>query len=117
MPSRYRGRVTATWAYDEQPRNGHPLLPGAAPHDIRAGLMHEDRAAFDAAYEAALAEARTSLDLTELFKTLEHWRRLALLQSHPAEYQRVVRRAAELLTGEGLPPDEPLAVTRARAGL
>jgi Family of unknown function (DUF6247) len=109
--------VTATWAYDEEPRDGHPLRPGAAPHDIRAGLLPEDRASFDAAYETALAEARSSQDLTALFKTLEHWRRLALLQSEPAEYRRVVRRAAELLTNEGVPPDEPLAVTRARVGM
>ncbi|MGH3794934.1 MAG: DUF6247 family protein [Pseudonocardiaceae bacterium] len=109
--------MTATWAYDEQPRNGHPLLPGAAPHHIRAALLPEDRVAFDGAYEVALVEARTSLDLTELFKTLEHWRRLALLQSRPGEYRRVVHRAAELLTGTSVPPDEPLAVTRARAGL
>lgn len=109
--------MTATWAYDEQPRHGHLLLLGAAPHDIRAALLPEDRDAFHAAYEAALTEARTSLDLTDLFKTLEHWRRLALLQSHPAEYRRLVRRAAELLTGEAIPPEEPLTVTRARVGL
>ncbi|MGH3977721.1 MAG: DUF6247 family protein [Pseudonocardiaceae bacterium] len=49
--------MTATWTYDEQPRNGHPLLPGAAPHDIRAALLPEDRAAFDAAFDAAYEDA------------------------------------------------------------
>jgi hypothetical protein len=33
------------------------------------------------------------------------------------EYRRVVRRAAELLCGEDIPADEPLAVIRARARL
>lgn len=32
----------------------------------------------------------------------------------PAEHRRVVRRAAELLTGEVPPVDEPVAVTEAR---
>lgn len=113
----YPGAVTATYAYDEQPRTGHPLRQGASPHDIRAHLLPEDRDEFDAAYQAGLAEARVSLDLMGLFKTLEHWRRIALLQSDPAEYRRVVRRAAELLTDEIIPEDEPLAVTRTKAGM
>jgi flavin-binding protein dodecin len=109
--------MSATWAYDEAPRSGHPLLPGASPAAIRAALLPEDRERFDAAYEEALAQARESLDLTELFKRLEHWRRVALLQSNPTDYRRVVRRTAEVLTGQPVPDDEPLEVTRARAGL
>jgi hypothetical protein len=76
-----------------------------------------DRIRFDAAYEVALAESRESLDLPGLFRMLEHWRRVAVLQSDPEGYRRVVRRAAEALTGEEIPADEPLEVTRARAGL
>jgi hypothetical protein len=109
--------VTATYAYDEQPASGHPLGPGASPGHIRTALLPEDRARFDAAYELALASARESLDLTELFRTLEHWRRTALIQRDPEEFRRVVRRAAQLLTGEASPVDEPLAVTRAKAGM
>lgn len=109
--------VTATYAYDERPGSGHPLRPGASPHDIRAALLPDDRVQFDEAYERALADARVSLDLTELFRTLERWRRTALVQSDPREFRRVVRRAAELLTGEPIPADEPLAVTRAKAGM
>ena len=93
------------------------MLPGASPAAIRAGLLPEDRERFDAAYGAALGQARDTLELTELFRTLEHWRRLALLQSNPVDYRRVVRRAAEALTGEEIPPDEPLNVTRERVGL
>lgn len=109
--------MTATYAYDERPSSGHPLRPGAAPRDIRAALLPDDRAKFDAAYETALAESRENLDLTGLFKTLEHWRRVAVLQSDREDYRRVVRRAAEALTGEAIPADEPLEVTRARAGM
>lgn len=109
--------MTATWSYDEQPRSGDPLLPGAAPGAIREALLPEDRAEFDSAYEQALGAARESMDLTELFRRLEHWRRVALLQRDRDGYRSLVRRAAERLTGAPVPEDEPLAETRARAGL
>jgi hypothetical protein len=80
-------------------------------------LLPEDRAAFDAAYTAALDAARESLDLTTLFETLERWRRVAALQADRENFRRVARRAAELRTGEPVPADEPLSVTRAKAGL
>lgn len=109
--------MAATYAYDETPREGHALLPGAAPHAIRANLLPEDHPRFDAEYERALTTARERLDLTELFKTLEQWRRTALPQSDPTRFQRVARRTAELLTGQPSPEGEPLAVTRAKAGM
>jgi uncharacterized protein DUF6247 len=89
------------------------LRPGASPHDIRTALLPEDRMVFDAAHERALA----SLDVTELPRTLEHWRRTAVIQSDPQDFRRVVRRVAESLTGDAIPADEPLAVTRAQAGM
>ena len=70
--------VAATYAINAQPCTDHPLRQGASPHDIRAHLLPEDRDEFDAAYEAGLAEAGVSLDLSELFKTLERWRRKAM---------------------------------------
>lgn len=109
--------VSATYAVDEEPHGGDPLRYGAAPHDIRAALLPEDRSRFDEAYATALEAARESLDLSELFRTLEQWRRTALLQRDPGNYGRVVRRAAELLTGESLPDDEPLVESRAKAGM
>lgn len=109
--------MTATYAYDEQPSSPHPLRPGASPHDIRAALLPVDQVKFDVAYERALAPARASLDLTELFRTLEHWRRMAVMQRDPQEFRCVVRRVAELLAGEPVPVDEPLAVTRVKAGM
>lgn len=109
--------MSATYAYDERPSSGHPLRRGASPGAIRAALLPVERATFDVAYEAALAESRESLDLTGLFKMLEHWRRVAVLQSDPEGYRRVVRRAAQALTGEEVAADEPLEVTRAKAGM
>ncbi|MGH3616258.1 MAG: DUF6247 family protein, partial [Pseudonocardia sp.] len=88
---RYGEPVTALWSFDEQPRTGDPLRSGAAPVAIRDGLLAEDRAVFDVAYQRALAAARDSLDLTELFRCLEHWRRVALLQRDPDRFVRWVQ--------------------------
>jgi len=115
--SRYGDGVTALWSFDEQPRTGDPLLPGATPAAIRDALLTEDKTGFDAAYQRALASARDDMDLTELFRCLEHWRRLALLQRDPDRFASIARRAAERLTDTPTPAGEPLAQTRRRAGL
>jgi hypothetical protein len=39
--------VTALWSFDEQPRTGDPLLPGATPAAIRDALLTEDKTEFD----------------------------------------------------------------------
>ena len=69
--------MTALWSYDDQPRRGDPLLPGATPGAIREALLPEERAKFDAAYEHALAVAREMPDLDWLFRlsrsTGEDW--------------------------------------------
>lgn len=110
--------MTAQWFFDEPPRAGEdPLLPGATPAAIRDALLPEDREHFDDAYPRALANAREQLDLTELFRCLEHWRRVALLQRDPERFASIARRAAERLTGEPVPAEEPLEQTRRRAGL
>jgi hypothetical protein len=109
--------MTAQWSFDERPRSGDPLAQGATPADIRAALLPGDANAFDDAYAAALAAARESLDLTELFACLEHWRRVALLQRDPSRFASIARRAAERLAGRPVADDEPLAETRRRAGI
>lgn len=101
----------------EPESEGHPLAPGASPAAIRVALLPADQTLFDAAYDAALGDARSSRDLTGLFRMLEHWRGLAALQSDPDAFRRVVRRAAEALTGRPSPEDEPLDVTRRKAGM
>ncbi len=108
--------VTTAGVAGEQPQQ-HPLAYGASPSHIRDALLPEDRGAFDAAYAAALDEAREALELTALFETLERWRRIAALQADRDNFRRVARRVAELRTGEPVPEDEPLPVTRAKAGL
>jgi hypothetical protein len=109
--------MTAQWSFDDRPASGDPLGQGATPADIRAALLPGDARAFDEAYAAALTAARESLDLTDLFACLEHWRRVALLQRDPSRFASIARRAAERLTGRAVPPDEALAETRRRAGI
>ncbi|MEJ2863599.1 DUF6247 family protein [Actinomycetospora sp. OC33-EN07] len=105
------------YSVDDEPARGHPLRKGASPGAIRSALLPEDQAGFDADYEQALTRAGASRDLTELFTVLEHWRRLAVLQSEPEVFRRVARRAAELHTGAPRPEDEPLSVTRSHTGI
>jgi hypothetical protein len=93
------------------------LAPGASPAAIRASLLAEDQPGFDAAHNVALEHARVSLELAELFDTLEQWRRIAALQADPTRFAATARRTAELRTGRPVPADEPLSVTRANAGL
>lgn len=89
-------------------------LPGATPREIRAALHPEHHAEFDRDYQAALAEAGRSLDLARIHETVEHWRRRSWITRDKQEHRRIVRRAAELLTGHEPPSDEPVAVTEAR---
>jgi hypothetical protein len=95
---------------------GLPPLPrpGAKPREIRAALHPEYRDQFDRDYRAALDEASRTLDLEPVFDAVEHWRMRAWVTRDRQEHQRVVRRAAELLTGQDIPAGEPLSVTEAR---
>lgn len=117
LTDRYGIGVSVMYSADEPPAGRrHPLSKGASPEAIAAALLPEDRAEFLSEYTAALTAARESLDLTSLFQMLEHWRRVAALQADPQVFRRVARRAAQLLTGQPSPEDEPLAVTRQKAG-
>lgn len=114
-------RIEAGSDAEPHPTADHPagatLWLSASPEALRSALLPEDRQAFDEAWAAALADARASLDLTALFSMLESWRGVAVLQSDPARFRAVARRAAEKLNGQPSPEDEPLAITRAKAGL
>ena len=90
----------------------------ASPAEIRVALLPEERADFDREYRWALQVAAESLTLDELHETLECWRRVAwMTQSDPAAHRRMLRTAAERLTGEKISADEPLARIKARLGL
>jgi hypothetical protein len=106
--------MTSAAAADSPERR---LLPGASPATIRSFLLPEDRPRFVEAYEAALDEARRTLDLSTVHDVVEDWRRVALVQADAVRFRRAVQRAAEIVSGVPVPADEPFEVTRARAGL
>lgn len=89
-------------------------LPGATPRAIRAALHPEYREDFERDYQAALAEAGRSMDLAGVHDTVEHWRRRSWITRDRHEHRRLVRRAAQLLTGVEPAADEPVAITEAR---
>jgi flavin-binding protein dodecin len=91
-----------------------PLPEGAGPRAIRAALLAEEREEFDQAYRRALAEAADTLELAGVLEVLEHWRRRAIISADPQAYRRMLRRAAELLSGDEVPEDEPLAQLKER---
>ena len=93
-----------------------PPLPlkGAPPSEVRAALHPEYREEFDQDYRDALAEAGRTFDLTGIHEVVEHWRRRSWITRDRDSHRRMVRRAAELLTGTEPPENEPVAVTEAR---
>jgi uncharacterized protein DUF6247 len=91
-----------------------PLPEGAGPRAIRAALLVEEREECDQAYRRALAEAGDTLELTGVLDVLEHWRRRAIMSADPQAYRRMLRRAAQLLSGDEVPEDEPLAQLKER---
>ena len=95
----------------------HPLAAGASPAAVKQWLLPHDAQRFVTEYEAALDDARTSLELSGVLEVIERWRSIAILQTDSDAYRRTMRRAAELAMGEPSPEDEPLEVTSTKAGL
>ncbi len=90
----------------------------ATAKQVRAALIPEELAEFDQAWRAALAAAAESLDLSEVHKTLDSWRRIAWTTSAGGHesYRQMWRRAATAFTGEDIPVGEAFSVTKARLG-
>jgi len=85
--------MIALCSNDNQPGADDPLPPGATPATIRSALLTAEHDAFDLAYRRALTTARDDLDLTELFRCLEHWRGVALSQRHSDRFASVGKLA------------------------
>lgn len=108
----YRDRVTAP---APRPRD----FRDATPREIRDALIPEEAVEFDQQWQASMARATETLDLADVFMTLECWRRIAMMTAahgHDA-HRQMLRRAAERFTGEAIPADEPVSVTKARIGI
>lgn len=50
----------------------------ASPWEIRAALIPEEQPDFDRQWRKAMAEAADSLDLADVFRVLDSWRRHAM---------------------------------------
>jgi hypothetical protein len=91
-----------------------PLPAGAGPGAIRAALIAEEREEFDQDYRRALTQAGETLELADVLDTLEHWRRRAIMSADPTAYQRMLRRAAQLLSGDEVPEGESILALKRR---
>ena len=108
----YRGEVTASAPRPQDFRD-------ASPREIRDALIPEEAAEFDQQWQASMAKATETLDLSGVLEALECWRRIAMMTAahgHEA-HRQMLRRAAERFSGEAIPADEPVAITKARIGI
>jgi hypothetical protein len=113
--------VGVTAASTPEPRNGQAgqSFTDASPAEVRAALIPEEAVEFERQWRAAMAKATETLDLAEVFATLDSWRRVARLTAAAGAdaHRAMYRRAAAHLTGESASVGEPLAETKARLGL
>jgi RNA polymerase-interacting CarD/CdnL/TRCF family regulator len=93
--------TAASNPFEESPVPALP--PETTPTAIRDALIDEERAEFEQAYQAAMAEAAETMDLTRVLDVLRNYHRIAwLTQRQGSEAHRrmldQVRRT--LATGE-----------------
>ena len=99
------------------------LPPDTTPAAIRDALIDEERAAFERAYQDAMAEAAQTLDLTRVLNVLRNYHRIAWLTQRqgPEAHRRMLDQVAHTLrTGEAPPgsvsADEVKALIQERLG-
>lgn len=93
-------------AHSPEPGSGRPPFADASPARVRAALIPEDVAEFDRQWRVVMAAATESLDLSEVYRTLESWRRVAWLTSARGHdgYRRLLADAENrTCTGERAP--------------
>lgn len=117
VASGYRVGVTASSPFDESPVPTLP--PGTSPASIRDALIDEERAEFEQAYQAAMAEAADTLDLTRVLDVLRAYHRIATLtQRHgPQAHRRMLDKVAEIQRTGRNPDGVPIEEVRALIGV
>jgi hypothetical protein len=96
-------------------------LSDASPVVVRAALVPEDAERFDEQWRAAMTAATASLDLGEVYRFLEHWRRIARLTvglGHDG-YRRMLAQAERTartgeMPGNAVPVEQLLLKLTAR---
>jgi hypothetical protein len=91
----------------------------ASPRAIRAALLPEQVAAFDAAFDVALTAARETLSLDQLRSVLRMWRRQALMtERDPEGHRRILATTNEVQrSGRPRPGSVPWSVLKAELGI
>ena len=104
---------------DLDPRPRRVPFADASAAQVLAALIPEEAREFDEQWPAAMTEATETLDLNPVLALLESWRRVAWITAESGRdaHRRMYRRAAQLLSGDPVPTDEPLLRTKARLGL
>ena len=97
---------------------GAPFLtpPGKDLKAIRAALLPEDVAEFDAEFRAVMATATKTMDLAGVSAFVERWWRVAWSAVSPEEHRAMLERADQLLSGRAV-HTTPWLETRASMGL
>lgn len=88
----------------------------ASPREVRAALVPEEQPDFDRQWRTALREAADTLELTDMLRVLDSWRRRATITTHLGHngYRDLLARAEERLrTGEAPPDSVPLEEIKA----
>jgi Family of unknown function (DUF6247) len=80
-----------------------PGVPPRTPAGVRDALSGADRAAFERAYQAAVARAGAAYDLQPIQDVLEHWWRIAVLAADRSAERRMLDSAAALRAGRSVP--------------
>lgn len=96
---------------DSTPAPGRPPFSDASPTQVRAALLPEDAAESDRQWQDVMIRATRELDLTEVHRTLNSWRRVACYRAVLASAEQRVR------TGERHPRAVPWSQVKAELGL
>jgi hypothetical protein len=71
---------------------------------VRVALLPDEIGQFDGEWRTAMSRSAETLDLTEVYATLERWRRIgALTRADPEAHRRMLQLAARSLAGEETP--------------
>jgi hypothetical protein len=110
------GGMTAAPVPAPDQESGRPPFEDATPARVRAALTPEDVEEFDRQWRAAMAAATESLDLSEVQRTLESWRRVAwLTTARGHEGYRALLAEAERRTRTGERAPGAVSLERVKA--